>query len=245
MTTSNGVNNLQIFRQNDNQSAAAEAGEHLNAILIENKKRPVLLMLSAGSALSILDYVGKNALGENLTISVLDERFSVDPAVNNFARLQKTDFYTEGLEAGCGFFGTLPRAGETIESLAQRWETNLKTWDKESLGGLIIATLGMGPDGHTAGIFPFPEDPTKFEKLFLSEPWVTAYNAGEKNQYSERITTTLAFFKMIDLGLAFVCGPEKKENLDKVISGQGNLSALPALSWREIKNVKIFTDLQA
>ena len=58
---------LQLFKQPDAQSAAATAGENLNAVLAENKKLPILLMLSGGSCLSILDYVGQTVLGANLT----------------------------------------------------------------------------------------------------------------------------------------------------------------------------------
>lgn len=234
---------MDINRYNSKNEAAAEAGEHLNSILTENKKRQILLMLSGGSALSILDYVGQSALGENVTISVLDERFSQDPEINNFAQLQKSDFYTESLDADCSFFGTLPRAGETMESLAKRWEENLKNWRKENPKGIIIATLGMGADGHTAGIFPYADNRAEFEKLFLGEAWTAAYNAGNKHQYADRITATLTFFKMIDFGLAFVCGPEKKEKLDAVAAKSGRVNELPALAWHEIKDVKIFTDI--
>src|SRR6185369_10087310 len=118
--------NLQIFRQPDPESAAAEAGEHLNFFLTENLKRPVLLMLSGGSSLAILEYVGKTALGENLTISMLDERFSEDPAINNFAQLQKTEFYKDAFDSEVSFFGTLHRPGESMEDLRQRWGKNLK-----------------------------------------------------------------------------------------------------------------------
>src|SRR5581483_9892616 len=135
---------LQTFRQSDQESAAAEAGENLNKLLAENKAKPVLLMLSGGSALSILDYVGKTALGENLTVSMLDERFSQDPAVNNFAQMQKKEFYNDALDSGSSFFGTLPRNEDTMQTLAERWQANLQRWKKENPDGIIIATLGMG-----------------------------------------------------------------------------------------------------
>src|SRR4051812_39427929 len=109
------MDTFKIFTQSDKESAAAEAGEHLNQFLLENKKQPILLVLSGGSSFALLDYVGKNTLGENLHISMLDERFSQDPAINNFSQFQKTDFYTDALNADASFFGTLPRDGETKE----------------------------------------------------------------------------------------------------------------------------------
>lgn len=234
---------LQIFKQPDAQSAAAEAGENLNACLAENKKLPILLLLSGGSCLSIMDYVGQAVLGANLTVTMVDERFSQYPNINNFAQLQKTDFYATAFEAEASFFGTLPRDGETMEQLRARWDKNLKTWRAENPDGLIVATLGMGADGHTAGILPFPEDPLKFYQLFNGNEWTAAYDAGDKNKYPERVTTTLTFLKNIDFGVALVCGAEKAVKLNQLLSATNNTASLPAAIWHKMKNVKIFTDL--
>lgn len=234
---------MQIYTQQDSLSAAAEAGENLNKLLLDHVKQPMLLLLSGGSAFNILDYTGTAALSSNLTISVLDERFSEDSGINNFFQLQKTDFYKDAFEKECNFFGTMPRPNETKEDLAKRWEKNLKNWRTENPDGLIIATLGMGPDGHTAGIFPYPENQKKFNELFNGSDWIASYNADDKNKYPNRVTTTLTFLKTLDIGLAYVCGADKKEKLSAVISKTGKLNELPALIWQEIKNLKMFTDL--
>src|SRR6185369_6374499 len=107
----------------------------------------------------------------------------------------------------------------------------------------IIATLGMGHDGHTAGIFPYPENPDMFNKLFCGEPLVVYYEATGKHQFPTRITTTVTFFKKIQIGLGFIKGQEKKQKFDLLKSNSENLESLPALAWREIKDVRIFTDL--
>lgn len=234
---------MEIFKQDDPEAAAAEAGEYLNSALVENKKSPILLMVSGGSAFAILEYIGKTALGPNLTVSVLDERLSDDPEINNFSQLQKTDFYTDAFDAEASFFGTLPRPGETMEELRSRWDKNLNAWREENPGGLILATLGMGPDGHTSGILPFPETPEKFEQMFNGQNWTEAYNAGIKNKYPERITTTLTFLKNIDIGFAFVAGKDKQEKFTELISANKKTAELPAAVWNEMKDVKVFTDL--
>lgn len=238
------MNHLEISRQVDKQSATAEAGEYLNTLLLENSKKQILLMLSGGSAFEILSYIGNHVLGENLTISVLDERFSTDPLVNNFSQLQKTDFYAEAMTAECSFFGTLPRKDETIEGLAARWESNLENWWTENPEGLIIAVLGMGSDGHTAGIFPYPENPQKFNELFDNGGWLTAYDAIGKHKYSQRVTINHEFLKLVDYGIVFACGAEKKNKIDAVLEKKGEVFETPALLWHEIKNVKIFTDIK-
>lgn len=234
------ANKFEIIRKTDKNSAAAEAGEYLNKLLTDSKNRAVLLMLSGGSALPVLEFVGQTALSSNLIISMMDERFSQDPAINNFAQLQKTDFYQLALNAECHFFGTLPRNGETMVELAERWEANLRKWRAKNPQGLIIATLGMGADGHTAGIFP-SDDKNKFEELYNAETWIVTHEAG--TIHPQRLTPTLNFFKMIDFGLGFVCGAEKKPKLNNVIEKEGKPHQLPALAWYEIKQVKIFTDI--
>jgi len=234
---------MDIQRFNSKDETTAAAGEYLNALLLENKRVPILLMLSAGSALSILEYIGPTALGEHITISMLDERFSTDPKINNFHQLQQTDFYTLAFAAETSFFGTLPRPDDTQDTLAQRWEKNLRNWRQENPKGIIITTLGMGADGHTFGILPYPEDEEKFNRLFKNDAWVRAYNAGSKSPFPERVTTTLTFLKQFDIALAFVCGEEKRQKLDIVLAKKDKASETPALAWHEIKNVKVFTDI--
>jgi len=154
--------------------------------------------------------------------------------------LQKHDFYQLALTAEASFFGTLPRNSETSSDLAKRWEKNLRMWREENPTGIIIATLGMGADGHTAGIFP-DGDAQKFNNLFHASNWITAYSADTK--YPERVTTTLTFLKQIDFGLVYVCGTHKKPKLDELLKNQSKVNNLPALVWHEIKDTKIFTDI--
>ncbi len=231
------------FYQPDPDSALAEAGEALNALLKNHQKQPVLLLLSGGSAFGLLEYVGAAALGENLTISMLDERFSNDSAVNNFLQLQKLQFYVDAQEAGASFFGTAPRPGESSGQLARRWENNLQSWRRDNPDGLIFATLGMGADGHTAGIFP-QTDSTAFKRDFYGPNWIFSYNAGGQNPYPERITATITLLRQISQALAFVGGQIKHDNLAAAIKGEGQTRLLPALAWHEIPTVKLFTDIK-
>ena len=86
---------MEIFRQINKDAAAADAGEHLNNFLAENKKRPILLMLSGGSALGITRQaqfgvkggrmVGSEAVGEaahqRLLVALGDQLVLGSPAL--------------------------------------------------------------------------------------------------------------------------------------------------------------------
>ena len=226
------------------QEAALYAGFALNKILEEQDGKPTLLLLSGGSALSLLEGVNSEYFGEHLTVSMVDERFSQDAAVNNFLQLQKTDFYKDAHGKDANFFGTLPRDKETPGQLAQRWERNLRQWRQDNPLGKIFATLGMGPDGHTAGIMPFPENAEKFARLFESQTWIAAYDAAGKNPHPQRVTATVNFLKQLNGAIAYIAGKEKQIPFDRLRHKQNTAAELPAMVFWSIGNLEIHTDLQ-
>lgn len=235
---------MKIFHTKTRDEAAEAAAEALNFFLKNHKKTAVLLLVSGGSALNVLDFADESLLGENLTISVTDERFSADPQLNNFARLQTTGFYELAQQKGASFIGTLPRPGETITQLSQRFETALKNWRQTNTEGKIFAILGMGPDGHTAGIFAFPQYPERFRKLFCDKNWIVDYDNQGQKPPKDRITITLTFFKQIDEAVVFISGPEKRTALNLLIAGHGQVYENPALAFKQIRALKIFTELE-
>ena len=234
---------MKIFHAQDPAHAAEAAAETLNEFLKANRGNAVLLLFSGGSALAISDFVGEELLAENLTVSVVDERFTADPALSNFAAMQATPFYELAQDKGVSFIGTLPRPGETLAQISHRFGHALDEWRTEHPQGKIFAVLGMGADGHTAGIFPLKTQETEFRRLFLGQDRVVGYNNGGQKPPPERFTVTLSFFKLIDQAVIFVSGQEKKPVLEAVLEKIGKLNELPALGWQEIKSAEIFTDL--
>ena len=225
------------------EEATSKSGEALNKILADGSDRATLLMLSGGSSFKILDSISEENMSESLTVSMLDERFSQDQKINNFNQLQETEFYKTALSKDVNFFGTSPRNIDTSKSLQERWENNLHRWADTNREGKIIATFGMGPDGHIAGIFPYPEDKEKFKKLFLGESWTVSYTT-DKHQYAERLTTTPAFFQRIDSAIIFITGQEKKPAFDKLVSKSASIEELPAMLLHDLKNAEVFTDIK-
>lgn len=235
---------MEIFHAKTRDDAAEAAGEAINEFLKLQEKNSILMLISGGSALQVTDYIDPDLIAENLTLSVVDERFSADPEVNNFAQIQNTSFYEFAKTKDISFIGTLPRPGETLSQISQRFEKALRTWTEENPFGKIISIFGMGEDGHTAGIFPLPGNEARFRQLFFSENWVVGYDNGGQKLPRERFTTTFSFFEKIDRGIIFVSGKQKQPALKKILKKLGKECELPALGWYKIASTEIFTDIE-
>jgi len=229
------IGNLRTKIFDGKDGAARQAAIDITACLSEAKEGGggVLFLSSGGSSLSILDFIAGEILGDYLTIGVLDERYDAGGENNNFVQLSRTDFYGKALRAGCAFIDTSVRPGQSQEALAGYFEERLRNWKGEHPGGTVIATIGIGPDGHTSGIMPFPEDSERFNSLFNGERWVVAYDAAGKTPYPERVTTTNTFLKLIDRAFVFACGREKAEALHRMLADRP-AAEVPAVILREL-----------
>lgn len=220
------------------------AAKRIDALLARYQTVPVLLLLSGGSALGILAHVRVRRRAHTLTLTVLDERYGADPAVNNFLQLSRTEFYHAARKNGARCMRTVPRKKESLSAMALRWERMLRRWKKRNPRGAIIATMGIGADGHTAGIMPHPEN-EKFFLRHLDNPrrWVAGYDATrKKNEHPLRMTTTLPFLRAIDHAIVFAVGAQKKYILQKIARQKGTLRQMPARIIHDMQDVCIFTD---
>ncbi len=240
---------MEIHRTRDEIESKKNATEALNELLGKNKGKPILLLVSAGSAMGMLDDVNTESLEGNVTITVLDERYSKDLKINNFAQLVETEFYRKVKEKGRVYFlDTRVREGETLESLTERFGYLIHEWMngyQPEADGKIIITQGIGADGHTAGIMPYPENPELFKKLFEdSKRWIVGYNADGKNPYPLRVTVNLPFLReKVDHSIVYAVGENKRKVLERVLTKEGTLWQTPARIIYEMKDVSIFTDL--
>lgn len=215
------------------------AGEILTEYIRAAGDAPVLLLLSAGSAFDVLAHIKPSVRSPALSIGMLDERYSSDETINNFSQLMGTTFYAEALAAGTHFFDSRIVAGESATDVAHRFEKCLRTWRADHPDGIIIATLGMGGDGHTAGIFP-----GYVEHLNRNGAWVEAYEVPlEVNQYTSRITVTPHFLTTeITYAVAYVVGDSKRALLATVLDPSTPPDTYPAALWRSLPNVTVVTD---
>lgn len=92
-----------------------------------------------------------------------------------------------------------------------------------------IAILGIGADGHTAGL---PAG-NQISKEILDDPSSLAVGYSDKNKYGDRITMTFLALARVDVLLLLVLGTEKREALKIMFdpsagSGQADIEEIPA-----------------
>lgn len=234
---------MRIFSNPNRNITTQKASDKLRCLLKETKNHSTLLLLSGGSSLALLNDVEPKNISKSTTITVLDERYSRDPDINNFAQIAALNFYKDSKAQGAKFIDTRVKEQETQAQLAARFEHALENWIEKNPEGKIIATIGIGDDAHIAGIMPAGHH-EKFKKMFASKNLVTAYDAGDKNQYPLRVTTTLSLIKRIDFAVVYVVGEKKRTALKNILSKTSEIHAFPAVVLNNLKNVTLFTDIK-
>lgn len=232
---------LHHFPSKDETAKAAAAA--LASLL--NQPSPILLLLASGSSLGLLDHLKATELSKRITIGMIDERYDINSAINNFAQMSVTPFAQVAAQRGASFIDSRVQTGETLEQFARRLESAWKAWTTQYPNGNIIATLGMGADGHTVGIMPYPENKALFKRLFDDvKRWVVGYDVESKHQYRLRATATLPFLRIeVDAAIVYVVGDDKRQGLARVVAEDGGEHETPARAWRDMRNLQVFTDI--
>ncbi len=236
------LGNLNVIVEKTGESVSKKLAEDLSFYLIKTKEQNVkiLFLSSGGSAFKVLDLISSDVFGDYLTIGVLDERYDKTNENNNFTQLSKTEFYKNAKKVECDFIDMSVKEGQTQKELTDYFEEELRRWVDENPNGKIIATVGVGVDGHTSGMMPFSEDAKQFAELFEGNKWVVSYDATGKNKFAKRITTSITFLKNIDKVFVFIIGVEKSDTFLQ-IKKDGLLAEIPARILKEL-NGAIYID---
>ena len=108
---------------------------------------------------------------------------------------------------------SMRRAGETIEEAADEYDRLLRDY-----GRLGLVHLGLGPDGHTASLFPGSPALDERERLVVA--------TGDELHPHPRLTLTFPAIARSHLAVFTVAGEGKREALQRVKAGDD----LPAAS---------------
>ena len=235
---------IQVTTYSAAEEAALALAQEVSRYVREQTTVPVLLLLSGGSALSVVKRLGTWDDMSALTIAVLDERCDPTNRESNWAKIVKTAWFSLATANGAAHIDTLTLVDDTLDTLAARFEEGLAAWRTEHPSGIIVGLFGMGDDGHTAGIFPMPEDPEAFADRFQSDRLVIGYHAPDTVTVSRRITVTLTGIRSFACGFAYVCGGQKRDNLYELRCGAPRpLHIFPAGIWRDLPSMRIVTDI--
>jgi 6-phosphogluconolactonase/glucosamine-6-phosphate isomerase/deaminase len=192
-------------------------------------------MVSGGSALQLLDYVDVEVLGAHITLTTLDERFTTDPFGNNYELLSQTIFFAEATTRGATVLPTVVRSGESLSDFASRLDRGLTTWRNNHPTGVIIATMGIGSDGHTAGLFK-----DVVETVYESDNVLGQRIAEDSHDYPHRVTVTAKFLRSnIAAAVALAAGESKREIINTLLQNI-RLGHIPAAVLLDMNDVHLF-----
>lgn len=199
-----------------------EAAGYINKALSEHQRDPTLLLVSGGSALKVAEYINTSLCG-GVTVALIDERITPRDADRNMKGLEEAGLLQYG-----GLSAIPIEQTGTPEAIARRYERDLKQWVKDHAHPYIFALLGMGPDGHTASLFP--------GYRFSGTQWVIAVH-DVRNNIPDRISVSPYFLThIVDDAVLYFTGEEKR-------NAYANIRTLPAGIIYRMKKVGIFTDL--
>lgn len=217
---------MEFIKSEGTDELAAALIAALNTALDSGKK--VLWLVPGGSNISVVVRVmsGLNESNlKNLTLALSDERYG-EPghADSNFRQL-----HDQGLnERGATFTDILNSSTfeDTVVSSAALMEKLITSSD------IIIGFLGMGPDGHIAGILPGSIATETNEK------WVVGYDAKQ----FKRITLTPFALSHIQKAYVGAFGAEKRSALENLCTKASSIGEQPSRILCHLPEVSIFND---
>jgi len=155
-----------------------------------------------------------------------DERFvPPDDPLNNMSAARRT--FLDG-RAPASNIHPIPTDGGNPDEAAGRYERGLKTFYGAQLLDPVrplfdLVLMGVGPDGHTASLFP------GYPALAEKERWVVGVPQAHVEPLVPRVTLTLQALGSCREMLFEVAGSDKRAILTRVLAGE-NLPANEAHS---------------
>ncbi len=191
--------------------------------------RNVLWLVSGGSNIKASVTIMNNIpaeLTKQLSVMLIDERFGeVGHKDSNWAQLLKAGFDAQNAQM-------LPvlKAGLSLEQTARRYN-KLCDWAIAD-ADCIFAQLGIGDDGHIAGILPNSAAATEQVKLAV----------GYTSDDYDRLTLTFPALKSINAIYAFAFGNTKHQALTTLQSKELDMAVQPAQILKQVAEAYLYND---
>jgi 6-phosphogluconolactonase len=212
----------QLIMVADPAALAKAAADRLMARIDANRS-PIAVCLTGGSSPKRLyALLATEAYRERIPWNrvhwfIGDERFvsSADP-LNNMAMARELVLDACAPPSN---IHPIPTDAASPDESAERYAGELKRFygsDRLAAGRPLfdLVLMGMGPDGHTASIFP--DDPAMNE----TERWVVGVPRANVEPFVPRVTLTLPVLASCREMLFEVAGPDKRTILARVLGGE-------------------------
>ncbi len=211
--------------------------------LYHNITQETLLLLSGGSAVelykSLTEFIKESDLDwKFLRIAQVDERFfgTFNNDDINAHQVEKTGLWEVCKKKKIPYL-LISQEG-TLSDSTKEYNKNLEKLFKECV--YKIAVLGIGDDGHTAGLLP------GYKRVWNTANLVAGYkNLGRFNQ---RITITPKAIRMLDQVIVMAVGEKKRNPIKhltfniKQTTEEMKMDEFPAIILRVIPQVDRFVD---
>jgi 6-phosphogluconolactonase/glucosamine-6-phosphate isomerase/deaminase len=230
---------------------AKAVGEQVNNSIQEHVG-DVVCLLSGGSAIDIVEHIrpGKKCFHaecngttcektECRTIFMMgDERVSRESSINNFLQLQNRYHDHPILNH---LIETVPKENELTQNFALRISENFFLTLAELSNPKIIYILGVGTDGHTAGIFPL--EMQSFRKTYGADLNYVPVDLEGLKIDSRASFTPNWILNNVDELIGYVVGIDKRDILTKLSSEDKKLNERPAELLKLHKHTVVYTDI--
>jgi len=218
---------LRFQKLSDNASASEIISERLRKELRDKKQ--VLWLLSGGSNIAIEVAALKTVPSElcaNLTIMLSDERFG--PYGHKDSNMQQ--LHDAGFEPGSAHVvPVLVPESLPMDATTHHYEDNIT--QALAAADVCIVQLGMGSDGHIAGILPH-------SPAMEATGLVTSYNT----ENFDRITLTFQALRQATAAYVFAFGADKRTQLVWLQNADLPVDEQPAQFLKRLGEVYMYND---
>jgi 6-phosphogluconolactonase/glucosamine-6-phosphate isomerase/deaminase len=229
---------------------AKEVGEHISASIQEHTG-DIVCLLSGGSALDVVEHIqpGKKCFHDECTPGLCkktecrtifmmgDERVSGDAKVNNYLQLKSRYSEHPILEK---VLKTEPLENESAKDFSLRIEQDFFSTVTELNNLKILYVVGIGTDGHVAGIFP--AEIQQFRKTYQDDLNYVPVPAEGLRIDSRASFTPNWILTNVDELIGYVVGSDKLEILTKLNQEDKKLHERPAELLKQHSRSTVYTD---
>ena len=196
-----------------------------------------LVLLSGGSAIASYSLLANRIRSgeiKNVKIGLVDERYGEPNHPNSNAK---------AIEAQTGLWSACQQAGIEYRTILQgepmiKEVKEYEDWLSRAMEACPVrfGVLGIGLDGHTAGILPQPRE--EFDQLFQTDKLVVGYDS--KAKFSQRITLTPHAIRQFTHTL-LLAGDGKKQAFDIAANiNPDHLHNTPAAIIQHLPEVQVY-----